>query len=101
MYATEHFGGLGLRSLPVEHGAQHIIFILGNLRENNDNATAIFMLLESFSIGTTQNPMNDNRDFSYVSAPWLETAREFMKETAMHITIPQLQTINLYSMTSK
>jgi hypothetical protein len=91
-YAPEHFGGIGLYNLSVEQGIAHATFVAGHIRANTDVAKTIHILLESYMIqtGTIQNPFVDTIHISYSPAPWIDTLKNFLHESSLSITIPQL-----------
>jgi hypothetical protein len=91
VYATEHFGGLGMRSLPTEQGAQHAIYALSNIRENKSSAATVLTMLEAYSIavGSTINPLEDNREFPYVKSPWTFFAKQKCKSGYLSSKLPK------------
>lgn len=94
IYAPNHLGGIGRRNLAVKQGIALINYIIGQLRFNQTDAKTIHILFESYSIqvGSVENPLQDNRAFPYVHAPWLECTRQFLRITESKISIPHLRT---------
>jgi hypothetical protein len=92
VYAPRHFGGIGLLDMEVEQGIAHITFLVSHLRASSDIASTIYTLLETYMIatGTTESPLQDMAEYTYVSAPWLETSKDILRRTGTTITTPNL-----------
>jgi hypothetical protein len=89
-------GGLGILDYGTEQSITHLVTILGHSRAQTVVTNNILQLLESYQIcaGITTSPLQETQRISYVSAPWLDVAREFLQLTNATIHIPHLKTLN-------
>jgi hypothetical protein len=92
VYASTHFGGIGLIDLSTAQGLAHVVYIIGHIRARSDVANSIHILLESYLLlaGMVESPLIDLPNITYLNAPWLEITRSFLRQNNLTISIPSL-----------
>jgi hypothetical protein len=97
VYASRRWGGLGFLNLATEQGVSQCNILLSHLRSHKYLCNPIIILLESYQISTgmIHNPLEDTTPQVYVSAPWVDSIRNFLRTTKAQIRLPTLQTLKL------
>jgi hypothetical protein len=96
-FASKRWGGLGLLNLATEQGVSQCNLLISHLRARKYLSNHIIILLESYQIttGMVNNPLEDTTPQTYVSAPWIDSIRTFLRNSNAQIRLPALQTLSL------
>jgi hypothetical protein len=82
-YTTDGRAGHGTNIIPDKH-----------MRDNNEISTTLKILIETYTMisGSVTNPFQDTTDHPYITSPWIDTTRTFLRDTNTSITLPQINT---------
>jgi hypothetical protein len=97
VHAPIFFGGIGIQRLSTEQGILHIQHLLGSLRCNDKDSSAIYGLLESYTIttGIIGNPLETPIPITYYCAPWIDIVIQYLYSINGKIIISKLETPQL------
>jgi hypothetical protein len=97
IYASRKWGGLGLLSLPTEQGVSQCAILISHLRGEKYLSKPIITLIESYKMNTgmTTNILEDTAAKTYVTAPWLDSLRTFLRVSQAQIRLLNIQKLHL------